>query len=129
MDTLVLTERTILHMMIDGTIDKETLHDYGVKKLAQLDKRNETARIRAAKKKAEPDELLDAVFNILYDQPMSREDVLEELLPEYPELTVGKVSYRLSKLVRERPNEVIKQEAFVTEDGKTKRITVYTRIG
>ena len=57
MDTLKITERQIFNMMIDGTIDADTLREYGMKKLAQLDKRNATARVRSAKKKEEVDEL------------------------------------------------------------------------
>ena len=125
-----MTEREILNMMINGTISKELLKEYGLKKIAQLNKKNETARKRAELKREKDDPLLDAVFNILYEQPMSREDVLESLLPDFPDLTIGKVSYRLSKLVRDRPDAVIKQEAFTDGgDGHVRKLTVYTRIG
>jgi len=57
-----ITERDIYNAMIDGTIDAETMAEFAEKKLAQLDKRNESAKKRAAKKRAESDELTEKIF-------------------------------------------------------------------
>ena len=130
MSDVRMTERTILNAMIDGTIERDVMVEYATRKLAQLDKRNATARVRAAKKKVESDDLMEAVYNVLSEEPMSREDVLEALLDtdEYRDagLTLGKISYRLSRGDNPR---VLKQDAIVAvnEEGRrSKKITVYT---
>lgn len=133
MSDVRMTERTILNAMIDGTIERDVMIEYATRKLAQLDKRNATARVRAAKKKVEDDDLMEAVYNVLSEEPMSREDVLEALLDtdEYrdAELTLGKISYRLNVLSRGDNPRVLKQDAIVAvnEEGRrSKKITVYT---
>ena len=122
-----VTEREILNAMIDGTIDPTVMAEYATKKLAQMDKRNATAKVRMAKKRAENDFLMEEVFNVLSEDPMSRQDVLEVLQSAYPDLTIGKVSYRLTQLAKE--GRIIKQEATIASgESKNKRIIVYTRI-
>ena len=123
MTTPTITEREILNSILDGTFDIEVLKGYAEKKIAQLDKRNESAKKRAAKKRAEADILMEQVFGVLSEEPMSRTDVLEAL-SDIEGLTLGKVSYRLAALVRE--GRAIKQEAMIAEDGKAKKITVYS---
>ena len=122
-----VTEREILNAMIDGTIDPTVMAEYATKKLAQMDKRNATAKVRMAKKRAENDFLMEEVFNVLSEDPMSRQDVLEVLQSAYPDLTIGKVSYRLTQLAKE--GRIIKQEATIASgESKNKRIIVYTKI-
>ena len=122
-----VTEREILNAMIDGTIDPTVMAEYATKKLAQMDKRNATAKVRMAKKRAENDFLMEEVFNVLSEDPMSRQDVLEVLQNAYPDLTIGKVSYRLTQLAKE--GRIIKQEATIASgESKNKRIIVYTKI-
>ena len=53
-----ITERDIYNSILNETFDLAVLKEFAEKKLAQLDKRNESAKIRAAKKRAESDELL-----------------------------------------------------------------------
>ena len=122
-----VTEREILNAMIDGSIDPAVMAEYAAKKLAQMDKRNATTKVRMAKKRAENDFLIEEVFNVLSEDPMSRQDVLEALLPTYPDLTIGKVSYRLVQLAKE--GRIIKQDATIIGDNrKNRRIAVYTKI-
>ena len=121
-----VTEREILHSMIDGTIDPKTMAEYATKKLAQMDKRNETAKKRAAKKRAEGDFLTEEVFKVVSEDPMSRQDVLEILQESYPDLTIGKVSYRLVQLAKE--GRIIKQDAVIADgESKNKHVIVYSR--
>lgn len=129
MSNLRLTERDILNSMLNGTITPEVMREYAQKKLTQLDRRNDSARKRAAKRRASADPLTDAIFEALSDiEPMSREDLFEVLHDSWPELTVGKISYRLSALVRERPDEVIRQEATTLDaNGRMKKVVIYTR--
>ena len=129
----VMTERSIYNSIIDGTFDMDVLVEFANKKLAQLDKRNESAKKRAAKKRAENDELTKVVLGVLTHDPMSRGDVLEAVLAtgDYPQdvMTIGKVGYQLTKLVKEDYG-VQKQEAVIEdpETGKTRHISVYSLI-
>ena len=76
----VITERDIYTSILEDTYDVDVLKNFAEKKLKQLDKRNETARKRAEKKKAEGDALMTAVLNTLSDEPMSREDVFNAIV-------------------------------------------------
>lgn len=123
-----ITERDIYHAMIDGTIDAEVMREFAEKKLVQLDKRNETAKIRAAKKRAEGDALTEQVLQVLSDQPMSREDVVAALADMGVETTVGKVGYRLTALSKPEDGRAVKAEATIggEDGGKPRHVVVYT---
>ena len=120
-----LTERDIYNAMINGTIDPDVMAEFAEKKLAQLDKRNATAAKRAAAKRAETDALLETVYGVLGDEPMDRTEIANVLAEQGVETTLGKITSRLSALVKEgRAN---KAKAKVEgEDGKSHDITVYT---
>ena len=126
--TTKITERDIYHAMIDGTIDADVMREFAEKKLAQLDKRNETAKVRAAKKRAEGDVLTEQVLQVLSDQPMSREDVVAALADMGVETTVGKVGYRLTALSKPEDGRVVKAEATIggEDGGKPRHVVVYT---
>jgi 23S rRNA G2445 N2-methylase RlmL len=120
-----LTEREIYTAMINNTIDPDVMAEFAEKKLAQLDKRNATAAKRAAAKRAETDALLETVYGVLSDEPMDRTEIANVLAEQGVETTLGKITSRLSALVKEgRAN---KAKAKVEgEDGKSHDITVYT---
>ena len=120
-----LTEREIYNAMINGTIDPDVMAEFAEKKLAQLDKRNATAAKRAAAKRAETDALLETVYGVLGDEPMDRTEIANVLAEQGVETTLGKITSRLSALVKEgRAN---KAKAKVEgEDGKSHDVTVYT---
>ena len=63
MANVKVTERDIYTAMINGTIEAEVLKAFAEKKIVQLDKRNESAKIRAAKKRAAGNEMLETVFS------------------------------------------------------------------
>lgn len=119
-----ITEREIYTSMINGTIDRDVMVEFAEHKLAQLDKRNESAKARAAKKRAEGDALVDVVAEFVGDEPMTREDITNAMVDAGHEVTIGKVQNRLSKLVSE--GRIAKAKAKVAgEDGKSKTVTVY----
>ena len=120
-----LTERDIYNAMINNTIDPDVMAEFAEKKLAQLDKRNATAQKRAAAKRAETDALLETVYGVLSDEPMDRTEIANVLAEQGIETTLGKITSRLSALVKEgRAN---KAKAKVEgEDGKLHDVTVYT---
>lgn len=122
-----ITEREIYTSIIEGTADPDVLVEFATKKLAQLDHRNEKAKERAAKKRSEPDALMDAVAGFLADEPQSRQDIFDAMVAtgEYPDLKIGQVGFRLSALVK--AERAVRAEASVAgADGKAKRVVVYT---
>ena len=92
-----ITERDIYTAILNGTVDTDVLKAFAEKKIAQLDKRNESAKIRAAKKKAEGDQLMDAVFGFITDEAQTRANG-----------QIAKVKGRVAG-----------------EDGKSKAVTLY----
>ena len=119
-----MTEREIYTAMINGSIDAETLVAFGEKKLAQLDKRNEKAKERAAAKRAEGDELLNVVFSFVGDEAKTRGQITAEMVAAGYDVTEGKVGARLNKLVAGEQIAKAKGKT-VGEDGKSKPVTLY----
>ena len=120
-----ITERDIYNAMINGTIDAETLKAFAEKKIAQLDKRNASAKVRAAKKRAEGDALLELVHSFVGDEGQTRGQITEAMIAEGHDVTVGKVGARLNQLVAN--GSVSKEKGKVVgEDGKSKAATFYT---
>lgn len=119
-----MTEREIYTAMIDGTIDRDVMVEFAEKKIAQLDKRNASAKVRAERKRAEGDELTEAVFDFVSDEPQTREQITSAMVEAGHEVTVGKVQARLNRLFNEA--RIDKAKAKVAgEDGKSKTVTVY----
>ena len=119
-----ITEREIYNAMINGTIDADVMVEFAAKKLAQLDKRNESAKIRAAKKRAEGNELESLVFSYVSEEGQTRGQIAEAMIADGHEVTVGKVQARLTALVE--AGKVSKEKGKVAgEDGKSKAATFY----
>lgn len=68
------------------------------KQIETLDKRAEAAVKRAEKKKAESDELTEAIFGMIGDEPVTVDDIVANFADE--EVTRNKVTARLGKLVK-----------------------------
>lgn len=120
-----ITERDIYNQMIEGTIDAETLKAFAEKKIAQLDKRNESAKVRAAKKRAAGDELKGIVFSFVGDEAQTRVQITDAMIAAGHDVTVGKVGARLNQLVAD--GEIIKEKGkTLGEDGKSKAATFYS---
>jgi len=119
-----ITERDIYTAILNGTVDTDVLKAFAEKKIAQLDKRNESAKIRAAKKKAEGDQLMEAVFGFITDEAQTRAQITTAMIAEGFDVTEGKVGARLNKLVAN--GQIAKAKGRVAgEDGKTKSVTLY----
>ena len=124
-----ITERDIYNSILNETFDLAVLKEFAEKKLTQLDKRNESAKARAAKKRAESDELREKVLSYVSDEPQSREDIFDAMVADGVEdITLGKVGYRLTALCKEEDGRVVKADATIPGiDGtKGKRVKVYT---
>lgn len=86
-----------------------------------LDARAEKEKARRAAKKAEGDDLRDAVANVIGADPITAEDIAEGLVDEFPEVTKAKVTYRASQLAKDG---VIYKVQVKTEDGR--KVVAYT---
>ena len=93
-----ITEREIYNSIINGTVDQAVLVEFANKKLAQLDKRNVTAKARAERKRAESNEVTEGIFGVLSAERMTREQVAEAFGGE---LSVAKVGARLNNLFKD----------------------------
>lgn len=89
--------------------------------IAALDKRAEKEKERRAAKKAEGDDLKDAVAEAIEAEPKTAEAIADELADEFPEITKAKVTYRASQLVKD--GEIYKVQVK-TEDGR--KVVAYT---
>ena len=86
-----------------------------------LDNRAAKEKARRAAKKAEGDDLKDAVANAIGADPITAEDIAEGLADEFPEITKAKVTYRASQLAKEG---IIYKVQVKTEDGR--KVVAYT---
>ena len=86
-----------------------------------LDNRAKKEKARRAAKKAEGDDLKDAVANAIGADPITAEDIAEGLVDEFPEVTKAKVTYRASQLAKDG---VIYKVQVKTEDGR--KVVAYT---
>jgi hypothetical protein len=116
-----ITEREIYNSIINGTADQAVLVEFANKKLAQLDKRNVTAKARAERKRAESNEVTEGIFGVLSAERMTREQVAEAFGGE---LSVAKVGARLNNLFKD--GRVQKETIKVANaDGKMTNKVVY----
>jgi hypothetical protein len=116
-----ITEREIYNSIINGTADQAVLVEFANKKLAQLDKRNVTAKARAERKRAESNEVTEGIFGVLSAERMTREQVAEAFGGE---LSVAKVGARLNNLFK---NGRVQKETIkvANADGKMTNKVVY----
>lgn len=134
MEKTTITKREmyeqIKKMFTEGSEDEivvsaEDVLDFCDKEIEALDKKAAKARERAATKKAEGDELTEAVKNALTDElePIA---VIAARVPG-DEVTLHKVQYRLSALYK--AGEAEKGEVKVSAEGEKSRTVVgYKRI-
>lgn len=116
-----ITEREIYNSIINGTADQAVLVEFANKKLAQLDKRNVTAKARAERKRAESNEVTEGIFGVLSAERMTREQVAEAFGGD---LSVAKVGARLNTLFKD--GRVQKETIKVANtDGKMTNKVVY----
>lgn len=105
----------------DPDEDVDAVIAFCEKEIAALEKRSAKAKETAAAKKAESDPLTEAVAAILPADFTGVDDIVA--LMNDPEITRGKVQYRLTQLVKAGTAE--KGELAVVVDGKNKKIAAY----
>lgn len=114
-----MTKKEKFALAAELLADNAELVEFFNDEIAKLDAKAEKAKVRAAEKRAEGDELYKAVIACVGSEPMTREAVFEAMGDE--ELTVAKVGARLSQGVKN--GELVKSTEKV--DGKNK--VVYTK--
>lgn len=107
-----ITEVEILNSIKEKCADDEVIVAYCDKVLVAKAAKAEKAKVRAAAKKAEGDELRGIVASVLTKEPMIAEDILAAIGDE--ELTKNKVISRLTQLCK--AGDAVKTE--VTINGK-----------
>lgn len=93
--------------------ERDEILEFVAKQVAALDLKNEKAKERAAKKRAEGDELRDRVLGVITDEPITVEGILEALGDET--LTPAKVVARTRQLV---DNEIVNKMPIKVEGRK-----------
>ena len=86
-----------------------------------LDNRAAKEKERRAAKKAEGDDLRDAVKNAIGADPITAGEIAEALAEDFPEVTKAKVTYRATQLAKDG---IIYKVQLKTEDGK--KVVAYT---
>ena len=129
MTTVKITKKdyfTAIKALCAGETPEISVEDIAAfcdKELTALDTRAARAKEKAAAKRAEGDELLEAVFAALTDEPATRQEITDRI--EGDDISLAKVGYRLTSLVK--AERAVKTEVAVTgEDGKTKRVAAYS---
>lgn len=102
----------------DVTVTAEDLRNYIDTTLDQLNAKNEKAKERAAKKRAEGDELLAVVEGLLTDEYQTGDEIAAQITDA--DVTRPKVTARITKLIK--AGKAHKAEAK-TEEGK--KVMVY----
>ena len=107
----------------DVVVSTEALAAFAENEIALLDKKAVKAKERAAQKRAEGDELTDAVRASLTSEFEPIADIAARI--EGEDVTVAKVSYRLTQLVKN--GEAIKEQITVPggEGQKARKIMAY----
>lgn len=108
-----------------GDITPDMVIEFCDKEIAALDRRAEKARENTAKRKAEGDDMTEAVYAALTDEFATIAAIA--LATDFEDVTVGKVQYRLKTLVDS--NRAEKQEITVEENGKSRKAMGFRRIG
>ena len=125
----VTTKRDILNGLITLAetgaceLTGEEIKTFAEKELASMDKRAEADKKRRAAKAAESDEMIEAVYAVLTDDPMSAEDILEK---SGLDITISKLRPKLTKLVKDE-RAIRSKKRYKNDEGKSAEKTLYAR--
>ena len=106
------------------TISLEEIVEFVNKEIENLEKKAAKAKENAAKKRAEGDELKSAVQATLTNEPQLIADITEAVSTNYPEVTAAKVSYRLSRLVKD--GVAVKSTVLIDGESKKRQLAAYS---
>lgn len=119
-----MTRKDYFNAIKAGTLDPEALAAFCDKEIAAIDNKAAKAREKAALKAAEPDTLMDAVYGVLTDEPMTVADIVAAVGIEGA--TPGKVANRASRLAREGKAAKTNITVAGEDGGKARKLVAYT---
>lgn len=124
-----VTKREVLKGLItlaetgECTLAAEDIKTFAEKEIASMDKRAAADKKRREAKAAESDEITEAVYEALTDEPMSAEEILDKLGLDMPK---SKLIPKLTKLVT--AERVVKsKKRYKNDEGKSSEKTMYAR--
>lgn len=110
-------------------VDPQEVIAFCENEIALLDKKAAKAKERAATKAAAVDELTEQVYEVLStDEFMTIADVTAKVAETNADVTVSKVSYRLSKLTKADKLEKTEVTIAASEGGKSRKVVAYRKI-
>jgi hypothetical protein len=112
----------------DVTVTGEALIAFAENEIALLDKKAVKAKERAAQKRAEGDELTDAVRAVMSTETFEPISEIAARI-EGEDVTVAKVTYRLTQLVKNGEAEKSELTIPATEGSKARKVQGYKLIG
>lgn len=124
-----VTKREVLEGLItlaetsECTLAAEDIKTFAEKEIASMDKRAAADKKRREAKAAESDEITEAVYEALTDEPMSAEEILDKLGLDMPK---SKLIPKLTKLV-EAKRVVKSKKRYKNDEGKSSEKTMYAR--
>lgn len=124
-----IAESGALHMFdFNENISDEAVAEFCANEIALLDKKAVKAKERAATKRAEGDELTDAVRAAMSTETFEPiADIAARI--EGEDVTVSKVTYRLGQLVKNGEAEKTQIEIAGDEGQKKRKIMAYKLLG
>lgn len=131
--TTTITERSALEAIREtfttGTspVAAEDIIAYCDKKLASLDNKAAKARERAAAKRAESDVLLNQVADALTDEFAVIADITAVVANVNPDVTVARVTNRLTKLCAEGRAEKTQITIPGVDGSKSRKVSAYRK--
>lgn len=124
-----VTKREVLKGLItlaetgECTLAAEDIKTFAEKEIASMDKRAAADKKRREAKAAESDEIAEAVYEVLTDEPMSAEEILDKLGLDMPK---SKLIPKLTKLV-DAKRAVKSKKRYKNDEGKSSEKTMYAR--
>ena len=110
----------------DTTITEAQMIAFCEAQIADLAKKANKAKERAAAKKAEADVLTDLVYSVMTDEFQTGAEIASAVLAQLAEdtdVTASKITARITKLVN--ANAVVKEQVSVEVDGKKTKKMAY----
>lgn len=124
-----VTKREVLKGLItlaetgECTLAAEDIKTFAEKEIASMDKRAAADKKRREAKAAESDEIIEAVYEALTDEPMSAKEILDKLGLDMPK---SKLIPKLAKLVKAE-RAVKSKKRYKNDEGKSSEKTMYAR--
>lgn len=109
-------------------LDVDVVVEFCTKEIAALDAKAAKAKERAAAKKAEADELMVQVQDALTDEFQTIADIYAAIEGANADVTVSRITYRLSKLVESGLAERTEVTVAGVDGGKSRKVKAFKAV-